>query len=208
MPRTITMTPDVATVPRAPHSAVALRRMAQIVDAAARIVDERGAEHLTTAAIAQATGLAIGSVYRYFPDRVAILVELGRRSRQRLHERLTGAFEMSQPTLEQAIDAFVDTVVEHYRAEPSARSIGMGDRIDLGPVRERVHWTEIAEPVVDALVRDHAVPSALATVAIDTAGPMVDALVELGFRGHATGEPTFLQHARLVARACIRRVVG
>lgn len=206
MPRTLTMTPDAAHAPRAPQSAVAARRMAQIVDAAARIVDERGAERLTTAAIASETGLAIGSVYRYFPDRVAILVELGRRSRERLHARL--AASMAQPTFEQAIDAYVDTVAQHYRAEPSARSIGMGDRIDLGPERERVQWTEVAAPVVDALVRDHGVARALAVVAIDTAAPMVDALVELAFRDHAAGEPTFLQHARLVARGCIRRVVG
>lgn len=208
MPRTMTMTPDAAHAPRAPQSAVAARRMAQIVDAAARIVDEHGAERLTTAAIANDTGLAIGSVYRYFPDRVAILVELGRRGRERLRERLLVAFGMVQPTFEQAIDAYVDTVAQHYRAEPSARSIGMGDRIDLGPDRERVQWTEVAAPVVDALVRDHGVPPALAVVAIDTAAPMVDALIELAFRDHATGEPTFLQHARLVARGCIRRVVS
>jgi len=208
VPRTIAITPDAASAPRAPLTAVAARRVAQIVDAAAGIVDERGAERLTTAAIAHETGLAIGSVYRYFPDRVAILVELGRRSRERLHERLLVGTVMEQPTFEQAIDAFVDTVAQHYRAEPSVRSIGMGDRIDLGADREHVQWTEVASPVVEALVRDHGVPEALAVVAIDTAAPMVDALVELAFRDHAAGEPTFLQHARLVARGCIRRVVG
>lgn len=208
MTRTMTMPSAAATAPRAPQTAVAARRVAQIVDAAARIVDERGAERLTTAAIAQETGLAIGSVYRYFPDRVAILVELGRRSRERLHARLATAFEIRQPTLEQAIDAFVDVVAQHYRTEPSVRSIGMGDRVDLGPQRERVQWTEIAAPVVDAFERDHHVPHALAAVAIDTAGPMVDALVELGFRGLESGEPSFLQHARLVARGCIRRTIG
>lgn len=207
MPRTIAMTPVVAAA-RTSQSAVATRRISQIVDAAARIVDERGAERLTTAAIARATGLAIGSIYRYFPDRVAILVALGRRSRERLHERLRIASDMGQPTLEQTIDAFVDTVAQHYRSEPSVRSIGMGDRVDLGADREHVPWTEVASPVVDALVRDHGVPSALAVVAIDTAAPMVDALVELAFRDHAAGERTFLQHARLVARGCIRRVVG
>lgn len=208
MPRTITISPDAASAPRAPQTAVAARRMAQIVDAAARIVDERGAERLTTAAIAGATGLAIGSIYRYFPDRVAILVELGRRSRERLHEHLLAASSMGQPTLEQAVDAFVDTVAQHYRTEPAVRSLGMGDRVDLGADREHVQWTDVASPVVDALVRDHRVPSALAVVAVETAAPMVDALVELAFRDHPTGEPTFLQHARLVARGCIRRVIG
>ncbi|MFC7430055.1 TetR/AcrR family transcriptional regulator [Agrococcus sp. GCM10030265] len=202
------MSTDAADVPRAPLTPVAARRMAQIVDAAARIVAERGAERLTTAAIAQATGLAIGSVYRYFPDRVAILVELGRRSRERLTRRLDDAFRLGQPTLEQTIDAFVDAVAQHYRAEPGVRSVGLGDRIDLGADRERCHWSEIAAPVVDALVRDHAVPRPVATVALETTGPMVDALVELAFRASATAEPTFLQHARLVARGSIRRNVG
>ncbi|GAA2174818.1 hypothetical protein GCM10009846_22230 [Agrococcus versicolor] len=202
------MTPDVASAPRAPQSAVAARRVAQIVDAAARLVEEGGAERLTTTAIAHETGLAIGSVYRYFPDRVAILVELGRRSRERLQQRLDDAFRLGQPTLEQAIDAFVDTVAQHYRVEPAVRSLGMGDRIDLGPDRARIQWSEVASPVVDALVREHGVQHALAAVALDTAGPMVDALVELAFRDRAAGEPTFLQHAHLVARGACRRIVG
>lgn len=207
MSRTIS-SPEVADAPRAPRSAVAARRTAQIVDAAAALVAERGAERLTTGAVAQRTGLAIGSVYRYVPDRVAILVELGRRSRERLTRRLDDVFHVGQPTLEQAIDAFVDAVAQHYGTEPGVRSIGMGDRIDLGDQRERCHWAEIAAPVVEALVRDHAVPLPVATVALDTAGPMVDALVELAFRDGPTAEPTFLQHARLVARGSIRRIVG
>jgi AcrR family transcriptional regulator len=208
VPRTMTMPHAVAIAPRAPQSPVAARRVSQIVDAAARIVQERGAEQLTTTAIAQATGLAIGSVYRYFPDRVAILVELGRRSRERLQQRLDDVFRGGQPTLEQAIDAFVDVVAQHYRVEPAVRSIGMGDRIDLGPDRAVIQWNEIASPVVDAFVRDHGVPHVLAATALDTAGPMVDALVELAFRDRAAGEPTFLQHARLVARGSCRRIVG
>ena len=52
-----------------------LARIDALLDAAATVVDEVGFDRLTTAQVAELSGASIGTVYRYFPDRIALLVE-------------------------------------------------------------------------------------------------------------------------------------
>lgn len=47
--------------------------LARITAAATEIADEVGADRLTTADVAVRAGVSIGTIYRYFEDRVAIL---------------------------------------------------------------------------------------------------------------------------------------
>jgi AcrR family transcriptional regulator len=50
-----------------------------ICDATALLLDRDGYEALTTNAVARVAGVSIGSLYQYFPDKHAIVVELARR---------------------------------------------------------------------------------------------------------------------------------
>jgi AcrR family transcriptional regulator len=49
---------------------------ARILDAARSVFEEHGYAHGTTNRIAEAAGLSVGSLYQYFPNKDAILVEL------------------------------------------------------------------------------------------------------------------------------------
>lgn len=51
-------------------------RLAAIEAAAERAIAEEGIDRFTTADVARIAGCSIGTVYRYFPDRVAILDRL------------------------------------------------------------------------------------------------------------------------------------
>lgn len=51
----------------------------RILDAALILTREQGTKTPTTLAIAQRAGLSVGSVYQYFPNKEAILLELARR---------------------------------------------------------------------------------------------------------------------------------
>jgi AcrR family transcriptional regulator len=59
--------------PRQRRSAETVDR---ILDAAARIFDERGYRATTTNHVAEAAGVSIGSLYQYFPNKDALLVAL------------------------------------------------------------------------------------------------------------------------------------
>lgn len=51
----------------------------RILDAALTLTREQGTKTPTTLAIAQRAGLSVGSVYQYFPNKEAILLDLARR---------------------------------------------------------------------------------------------------------------------------------
>jgi AcrR family transcriptional regulator len=73
---------------KAPRQARARTTYASILDATARILVKRGYAELTTNHVAQASGVAIGSVYEYFPDKETMVAELTRRTLQEISVEL------------------------------------------------------------------------------------------------------------------------
>ncbi|MBE7163335.1 MAG: TetR family transcriptional regulator, partial [Williamsia herbipolensis] len=97
------------------------------------VIDEIGFERLTTAMVAERAGASIGTVYRYFPDRIAVVEALAIRCTQRLGARFVQALDASGATTWQdACDALIDMTVEMYRTEPGFRAIRFGDVADSG----------------------------------------------------------------------------
>ena len=116
-----------------PVQARSSARLAGLLDAAAAVIDEIGFERLTTAMVAERAGASIGTVYRYFPDRIAVVEALAIRCTQRLAEKFLEALETSGATTWQAAcDAFIAMTSEMYRTEPGFRAIRFGDATESG----------------------------------------------------------------------------
>lgn len=64
---------------KAPQQARSRATIDAILDAAAHILGERGWEGLTTNGVAQAAGTSIGSLYQYFPNKLALIDAVRRR---------------------------------------------------------------------------------------------------------------------------------
>jgi AcrR family transcriptional regulator len=110
-----------------PVQARSSARLAGLLDAAAAVIDEIGFERLTTAMVAERAGASIGTVYRYFPDRIAVVEALAIRCTQRLGSRFLAVIESSGATTwQQGSDALIDMTVEMYRTEPGFRAIRFG----------------------------------------------------------------------------------
>ncbi len=71
-----------------PVQARSAARLTALLDATAAIIDEIGFERLTTAMVAERAGASIGTVYRYFPDRIAVLQALAARNLERVVARV------------------------------------------------------------------------------------------------------------------------
>jgi AcrR family transcriptional regulator len=63
-----------------------------ILDASARILEDLGYAALTTNGVAAISGVAVGGVYAYFPNKEAIVAELVRRTVERSLKELEAVF--------------------------------------------------------------------------------------------------------------------
>jgi len=91
-----------------------------IQEACKRILESEGAEHLTTQRIADVAGINIASLYRYFPNKDAVLAEV---FEQHIADYLAGARQrideieqLSHESLEQTLAAIIDMQVEQHLA--------------------------------------------------------------------------------------------
>jgi AcrR family transcriptional regulator len=136
------MAEGVAPKPRRrPKQARSAEIVKAIEEACVRILGAEGPEALTTNRIAEVAGVNIASLYRYFPNKDAILAELYERrlateaaALDGLHDR---AAEIDALSLEATMALLVDTYAEHrarllalhgdfYRRH--ARELDLGDR--------------------------------------------------------------------------------
>lgn len=104
-------------------------RLSALLDAAAEVVDEVGFDRITTAMVAERAGASIGTVYRYYPDRVAVLEGLRERAVLRFRQRVADNLKAARPkTWWEAVDCGITAFVELYRAEPGFRILHFADR--------------------------------------------------------------------------------
>jgi AcrR family transcriptional regulator len=66
----------VISARKQPRQARSTRLVAAILEAAARVLVCYGAHRFTTARVAEAAGISVGSLYQYFPNKEAILFRL------------------------------------------------------------------------------------------------------------------------------------
>jgi AcrR family transcriptional regulator len=101
----------------------------KMLDATGELIDEVGYEHLTTQQVARRSGVSIGLVYHYFPDRLALVEALIARNSERFMAAVTDRLENPQiTTWREALNAVLDVLIEMYRSEPGFCKIGLNDR--------------------------------------------------------------------------------
>src|ERR1700679_2354339 len=68
--------PPVISARKRPRQERSERLVADVLEAAVRILAREGAQRFTTARVAEEAGVSIGSLYQYFPNKEAILFRL------------------------------------------------------------------------------------------------------------------------------------
>src|SRR5580698_7854134 len=117
-----------------PVQARSTARLSALLDAAAAAIAELGYERLTTAMVAERAGASIGTVYRYFPDRIAVLQALAGRNLDRILGNIERAVtDRRSGGWRDSITAFFDSYVDAFRSEPGFASLRAGDVLDLRP---------------------------------------------------------------------------
>ncbi|MGB5702191.1 MAG: TetR/AcrR family transcriptional regulator [Polyangiales bacterium] len=95
-------------------------RVERILDATASLLGEMSVDKITTAAIAEKAGVPIGSVYQYFPNKLAVLAQLARRVMESVDLRTASLIAEDFGVLpwDQAIDRAIDATMQGYSEQP------------------------------------------------------------------------------------------
>jgi AcrR family transcriptional regulator len=182
-----------------PVQARSTARLAGLLDAAAAVIDELGYERLTTAMVAERAGASIGTVYRYFPDRIAVLQALAARNLERTLERTVVEInDTANATWVDALSAAFGVFVDAFRNEAGFRSLRVGDVIDLRPApNDRTFNSVVADRLRAALVTRFDLPDDEKTAFLfECAIEISDAMAARAFLYNPQGEEAFLEAGR------------
>lgn len=158
-----------------------------------------GYETLTTAMVAERAGASIGTVYRYFPDRIAVLHALISRNRHRANEAvMTALRNSSATTVAQSLDVVFDAYVAMFRDEPGFRSIRLGDVLDIRPAQtSRTGNADFAQLIGDELTDTLSITlDSKARMALESAVEVMDALLGRAFMRVDNGDKAVIEEAR------------
>lgn len=194
-----------ALIRNEPVQARSAARLMALLDAAAQVVQEIGYERLTTAMVAERAGASIGTVYRYFPDRIAVLQSLAARNADRLSERIAAVVrDPAHSDWESAARAVFELVIDMYRNEPGFAALRLGDVIDLRPRTGAPAGDQFADRLFASVTeRFQLDDSPEARVAFRSGTQVFDALVARAFWGDAQGSAEYLEQARRAAFALV-----
>jgi AcrR family transcriptional regulator len=194
-----------------PVQARSTARLAGLLDAAAAVVDELGYERLTTAMVAERAGASIGTVYRYFPDRIAVLQALAARNLERTLAKVTEEIgDAKHANWAEALRGGFSIFVEAFRNEAGFRSLRVGDVIDLQPnPNDRTYNSIVAEAMLAALAERFDIPvNDDSRFAFEVAIEMSDALASRAFTFDPQGETAYLDAGREAVYSLLVRHFG
>jgi len=193
---------------REPVQERSARRVAAMLDASAEILDEVGYEGLTTTLVAERAGVAIGSVYQFFPDKRALALALGQRNLDAFIQRIRS--EIAHDNLAgwwEAVEAVIDIYIDMHRSVPGFRAVQFGAGLDpTSPDQERDTTLAIAHSVSRLVVDSLGVaPAPHLDFVLANAVEVADAMFDLAFRRDPEGDPATLAEAKWLLHAYLTR---
>ncbi|MEO8093650.1 MAG: TetR/AcrR family transcriptional regulator [Pseudolysinimonas sp.] len=205
-----TRTDAIALIRNEPVQARSTARLAALLDAAANVVHEIGYERLTTAMVAERAGASIGTVYRYFPDRIAVLQSLAARNAERMTDRVLAELRSEQHRdWDAALTAALGLFVVAFRDEPGFASLRYGDVLDLRPTTEVPAFSVLADQMFRALVERFGLnDSAEARAAFEAAVIASDAIAAHAFVLDPRGSQVYLGLGTKATRSLLSEYFG
>ncbi|MEV7137391.1 TetR/AcrR family transcriptional regulator [Streptomyces tauricus] len=199
--------PHATSLRRAPVQRRSAERLTRILDACADLLDEVGYDALSTRAVALRAGVPIGSVYRFFGNKRAMVDALAQRNLDIYTERVTHRLQEtgSGAGWRVAMDAVLDEYLAMKRTAPGFSLVDFGNQIPVG-TRDAEPNTRVADRLTDMLSAylDRAPDDDLRRIFL-IAVEAADTLVQLAFRLEPAGDERVIEETRELLRAYLSR---
>ncbi|WP_342751288.1 TetR/AcrR family transcriptional regulator [Actinopolyspora saharensis] len=173
-----------------------------MLEACAQLIDEVGYDGLTTTLIAERAGVAVGSLYQFFPDKRAVVQELTLRNLERFVQTVSERLDrMELAHWWDAVDTVFDVYLGMHREIPAFSKLHFGDVVDLRLLHEnKDNNAVIAEKLTSLISERFGMSPAELELPLSVAVEAADAVLHLAFRRASTGDPTLVNEARELVR--------
>ena len=133
---------------RLPVQGRSRERVNTILNCTIELIKEVGVQGLKTSEIARQAGISLPSLYRYFPNKTAIIKALAEQHIQKL-DGILQTF-LTDFDLNEGFDHLIDVYAEFYRSEPGYKEIWSGvesmpelQELDLGELYDNAETLSV-----------------------------------------------------------------
>jgi AcrR family transcriptional regulator len=173
-----------------------------MLEACAALIEEVGYDGVTTTLIAERAGVAVGSLYQFFPDKRAVVQALTLRNLDRFMAAVVERFAAAD--LEHwwdGVDSIFDVYVQMHREVPAFSRLHFGDVVDQRLMDDRKdNNTVIAERLTELIADKFDMPVDQLALPISIAVEAADSVLNLAFRRDQLGDPVVLDEAKVLIR--------
>jgi AcrR family transcriptional regulator len=193
---------QAAPLRRQPVQQRSAQRVERMLNACAELIAEGGYDALTTTLIAERAGVAVGSLYQFFPDKRAVVQALTLRNLDRFLAAVEERFEAAHlERWQDTIDVIIDVYVWMHRQAPGFSRLHFGDVVDPHLMdKRRDNDTVIAERLVALIAQRFGIPQAELQLPISVAVAAADAVLKLAVRHAPDGDPAVIDEAKHLVR--------
>lgn len=129
---------------RVPTQDRSVETVRSILDATAQVLTDLGVERVSTNKIAKQAGIAVGSIYQYFPNKEAVIDALLDDRMGRMRELISESLAelaAGSASVSLAVEPMIRAIVDFLSREPGLRPLLMShffvaERDVLGPIQE------------------------------------------------------------------------
>ncbi|NIJ14450.1 AcrR family transcriptional regulator [Saccharomonospora amisosensis] len=195
---------------RRPVQQRSAQRVERMLDASAELLQELGYEALTTTLIAKRAGVAVGSLYQFFPDKRAVVQALTQRNL----ERFIAAVNERLSTLDpkhwwDVVDSLLDIYLRMHREVPGFSRVHFGDVVDVRLLDDRrTNNRVITDSLADLIIEHVEVERDELILPISIAVEAADGLLNLAFRTDPQGDPDVIAETKSLIKGYLAGKFG
>jgi len=200
-------TPTTSPPRRVPRQERSRRRVEGLLDAAARLVVERGVEALTTRDIAEAAGAPVASLYQYFADKEDVLLALAQRDMDEMDTQVAADLaEVEVLSIATLVRTTMAAYVAVYRRRPAFVEIYLRGRTNVAVHRfGRQHNARTAQVLLEFAVDSGLAGPDLGLEVAVLAVEVGDRVFQLAYEHDDAGDPRLVEEGIAMMTAYLER---
>lgn len=195
---------------RQPVQQRSAKRVERMLDASAELLDEVGYEGLTTTLIAKRAGVAVGSLYQFFPDKRAVVQALAQRNLERFIAAVNERFgTVDTRHWWDVVDSLLDIYLAMHREVPGFSTVHFGDPVEPRLLDDlRTNNRVIVDALTRLLTSHVRLPAEQVTLPISIAVEAADGLLRYAFQLDPHGDPDVIAETKTLIKDYLASKLG